>query len=288
MATHRAPGWRTLVMAMSMGLCGVTGQVMAGAPAGDGAPACWSAPDDARLAVMGVTRQGALLLAGGAVARLAWLDTPEPWLPARKAALEQLLGGAGGPPSEIRARNGGAHDRWGGFGVVADVAVARGDAKEQCVNVQAWLLGQGLARLRPESANEPAPAGLQAWRKAEAAARAARLALWADPAYAPLPADLPQAILRREGRFVIVEGAVTSINERPGQTWLNFGSRWSEDMTVSAPARIWRMVKRSGLTVARLQGRVVRVRGIVESRGGPMIELASPAELEIAETGSRP
>ena len=287
MATHGAPVWRTLAMAMSMGLCGVAGPGRAGAPSGDGAPTCWSAPDDARLEVRGVTGQGALLLVGGAVARLAWLDTPEPLLPARKAALERLLGGAGGPAVEIRARNGGIHDRWGGFGVVADI-IRAGETTEQCVNVQAWLLGQGLARLRPEPANEPAPAALQAWRRAEAAARAGRLALWADPAYAPLPADLPQVILRREGRFVIVEGTVTSVNERPGQTWLNFGSRWSEDMTVSAPARIWRMVKRSGLTVARVQGRVVRVRGIVESRGGPMIELASPAELEIAETGSRP
>jgi len=288
MATHGAPVWRTLAMAMSMGLCGVAAPARAGAPSGDGAPTCWSAPDDARLEVRGVTGQGALLLAGGAVARLAWLDTPEPLLPARKAALERLLGGAGGPAVDIRARNGGVHDRWGGFGVVADIIRAGGETTEQCVNVQAWLLGQGLARLRPEPANEPAPAALQAWRRAEAAAWAGRLALWADPAYAPLPADLPQAILRREGRFVIVEGTVTSVNERPGQTWLNFGSRWSEDMTVSAPARIWRMVKRSGLTVARVQGRVVRVRGIVESRGGPMIELASPAELEIAETGSRP
>ena len=194
-----------------------------------------------------------------------------------------LLGGASAAPPEIRARNGGARDRWGASGVVADV-----DLQGRCVNVQAWLLVRGLARLRPEAANEPAPAELQAWREAERAAETAKLALWGEPAYAPLPAAQPGAILRQEGRFVIVEGQVASVNEQTGQTWLNFGSQWSEDMTVSAPARIWRMVKRSGLTVARLQGGLVRVRGIVESRGGPLIELASPAELEVAETGSRP
>ncbi len=270
-----------LLQRIVWGLCGL---VLLGAPvwAGDGG-ACRSAPDDVRFPVAGVTARGELLLASGEVARLAWLDTPEAFAPARKAALDGLLGGASAAPPEIRARNGGARDRWGASGVVADV-----DLQGRCVNVQAWLLARGLARLRPEAANEPAPAELQAWREAERAAETAKLALWGEPAYAPLPAAQPGAILRQEGRFVIVEGQVASVNEQTGQTWLNFGSQWSEDMTVSAPARIWRMVKRSGLTVARLQGGLVRVRGIVESRGGPLIELASPAELEVAETGSRP
>lgn len=272
-----------LLQRILTGLCGLA---LLGAPvwAGD-AGACRSAPDDTRLQVAGVTARGELLLASGEVARLAWLDTPEAFAWARKAALDGLLGGVGvsAAPPEIRARNGGARDRWGASGVVADV-----DLQGRCVNVQAWLLARGLARLRPEAANEPAPAELQAWREAERAAGTAKLALWGEPAYAPLPAAQPGAILRQEGRFVIVEGQVASVNEQTGQTWLNFGSRWSEDMTVSAPARIWRMVKRRGLTVARLQGSLVRVRGIVESRGGPLIELASPAELEVAETGSRP
>jgi len=278
-ATVPAAVEATLLASLVWGL--LPGLAPGGAPAwaADGG-ACRSASDDVWFPVASVTRQGWLSLASGEVARLAWLDTPETVAPGRKAALDGLLGDAA---PEIRARNGGARDRWGVLGVVADV-----DVQGQCVNVQTWLLGRGLARLRPEAANEPAPADLQAWRDAEKAAETAKLALWSEPAYAPLPATQPGAILRQEGRFVIVEGQVVSVNEQTGQTWLNFGSRWSEDMTVSAPARIWRMVKRSGLTAARLQGGLVRVRGIVESRGGPMIELASPAELEVAETGSRP
>lgn len=176
--------------------------------------------------------------------------------------------------------------------MLADIRLSSG----ACIGVQEWLLRQGLARLRPETANEPAPAELAVWRKAERDAETAQRGLWR--LHVALNASDPAAIGMSEGRFVVIEGVVASVNERSSQTYLNFGSRWSEDMTVSAPARIWRILTRSGLTAASLQGGKIRVRGIVERRGGPLIELGSPADLdvaspevaspEVAGTGSRP
>jgi hypothetical protein len=39
----------------------------------------------------------------------------------------------------------------------------------------------------------------------------------------------------------------------------------------------------SGLDVKKLEGRTVRIRGVIEERGGPWVEAAHPSQIEIAE-----
>lgn len=275
--------WRQVVRVLVLLTLTLLPVLASNGHAAAGAP-CLTRTEDLRFDVSGVTVRGDLLLADGREVRLAWLDSPEAFLARRKVWLEGVLAGDGGGSADIYVRDGGAQDRWGQTSAVVDVRVPAG----MCASLQEKLLHEGLARLRPEGSNEPATAELASWRLAEQAAEKARLGLWGAIANAPLSAAAPGAILAQKGQFVIVEGVVASVNERASQTYLNFGSRWSEDMTVSAPARIWRILARSGLTAARLQGNAIRVRGIVESRGGPLIELASPAELEVAGTGSRP
>lgn len=255
-------------------------------PSGAGRVGCTSAAGSQALTPGSVTPHGMLTIGNGDVVRPAWLEMPDSVASARAIALERLLtetGQAAGPPPTLHAVGGGFRDRWGRLSALLSVGSA-----DNCLDLQEWLLARGLARLRPDATPGPAPEQLQTWRAAERAAERAKSGLWRDVAFASLPASRPADILRHEGRYVVVEGVLASINERAGQTYLNFGPVWSEDMTVSASARIWRILTNSGMTAAVLKSGVVRVRGIVESRGGPLIELASPADLEVAETGSRP
>lgn len=255
-------------------------------PAGASSVGCTSAAGAQPLALGSVTPDGMLTMENGEVLHLGWIEAPDLVASARAIALERLLGetrqGAEDGP-QIHAVGGGFRDRWGRLAALLSVGAA-----DNCLDLQEWLLARGLARLRPDATPGPAPTQLQAWRIAERAAERAKSGLWSDVAFASLSASRPADILRHEGRYVIVEGVPASINELAGQTYLNFGSVWSEDMTVSASTRIWRILTGSGMTAAALKSGVIRVRGIVESRGGPLIELASPADLEVAETGSRP
>ncbi|MGA8412060.1 MAG: thermonuclease family protein, partial [Xanthobacteraceae bacterium] len=109
------------------------------------------------------------------------------------------------------------------------------------------------------------------------------LGLWGDPNYAAKEADNPTAVLAARGRFTIVEGKVVSVRESGGTIYVNFGRRWSEDFTVTISKRNERSFAESGLVPKSLAGRRVRVRGVIEERGGPWIEAVAPGQIEIAD-----
>lgn len=114
---------------------------------------------------------------------------------------------------------------------------------------------------------------------AEAAARRGKRGFWAAIA---LPAADPQALSGRIGRFAIFEGTVASVGNRRARTYLNFGKRWTEDVTVVIAAKDR---KRFGgeSALAALAGRKVRARGYLEARGGPMLTARSPMQIEILD-----
>jgi hypothetical protein len=116
---------------------------------------------------------------------------------------------------------------------------------------------------------------------AERGARAENLGLWADPRHAIRKADDPAAILAERGRFTLVEGFVLSVRESGGTIYVNFGRRWSEDFTLTVQKRSERAFKAAGLELKALARRPVRVRGVIEERGGPWIEAMRPEQIEI-------
>jgi micrococcal nuclease len=59
---------------------------------------------------------------------------------------------------------------------------------------------------------------------AEAQARAAKLGLWADPAFAALDPDDRAAFTPRAGTLVVVEGRVCSVGHAGSRTYLNLGA----------------------------------------------------------------
>lgn len=167
----------------------------------------------------------------------------------------------------------GSADRYGR--TLAHAAVSQ-DQPER--SLQQELLAQGHARLGARV--EPA-ACLAELRARERHARQAALGLWADPYYSAQAADRPGDIAARRGQFTVVEGDVVSVRESRGTTYINFGRRWSESFAAVILKRNAGALLAAGINPKLLQGRRVEVRGFVELRGGPRMEIMRPEQLNV-------
>jgi endonuclease YncB( thermonuclease family) len=227
-----------------------------------------------------VTDGRSFLLADGREVRLAAIETvllvPGDEDEARvaagaaaRAALETLVQGR-----HVALRlPGPGPDRYGRLVAHAFVQTASDD-----VLVQGRLLAAGQALVSPV----PLAAGCRAYlRDAERDARARRLGLWGDPYYVVRAARNADDVLAEQGRFALVEGKVATARESGGIIYLNFGERWSEDFTVTILRRNQHMFAGAGLRPLALAGLEVEVRGWIEDRGGPVIEVARPEQIEI-------
>jgi hypothetical protein len=179
--------------------------------------------------------------------------------------LQALLAGA---PVRLRLVDGGS-DRHGRLPAL--IAAGGGLVQEK-------LARDGVAI--PFATGEPLPCFAD-MLAAEGEARRSGRGFWAGAA---LPEADPQVLADRLGRFAIFEGMVISVGNRRVRTYLNFGERWADDVTVEIDAEDR---ERFGgeAELARLAGRRVRVRGFLEERGGPAMRIRSPMQIEIIPTG---
>ena len=143
--------------------------------------------------------------------------------------------------------------------------------------VQSELLRQGEALVSTEVASKDCAAELAA---AEAEARRAKRGTWADPA-AIKNAESPGDILAGIGRFTVVEGRVLSVRQAGATTYLNFGRNWTRDFAVTISRRMIPAFEAAGLAPKSLENRRIRVRGFVEARGGPRIEVLRVGQIEV-------
>ena len=143
--------------------------------------------------------------------------------------------------------------------------------------VQSELLRRGEALVSTEVANKDCAAELAA---AEAEARQAKKGTWADPA-AIKNAESPGDILAGIGRFTVVEGKVLSVRQAGATTYLNFGRNWTRDFAVTISRRMIPAFEAAGLAPKSLENRRIRVRGFVEARGGPRIEVLRVGQIEV-------
>jgi hypothetical protein len=150
--------------------------------------------------------------------------------------------------------------------------------------VQAEMVASGHARVSARVGDAACAAALL---RAERAAREGKLGLWAEPVYVMPNAEDHAAVAAERGRFTLVQGKVLSVRESGGTIYVNFGRRWSEDFTVTIAKRNARMFAAAGLEPKTLQGRVIRVRGWIEERGGPWIDARRPEQIEVVETNAR-
>jgi micrococcal nuclease len=163
------------------------------------------------------------------------------------------------------------------FGDWVAQAMVYDDPAGRPIWLQGELLRRGLARVYTTPGTETlAPAMLAA----EGAARATGTGLWADPAYAVLPADRPERIA--DG-FRVVEGRVQAVAVTAKRIYLNFGDDWRHDFTLTIlrqdaarfPGRL------AGLRA--LTGQRIRVRGWVFRLNGPAIRADHGGLIEILE-----
>lgn len=173
-------------------------------------------------------------------------------------------------------------DRWGRL--PAFVFAPRQDIGERqddpLLPVGDALLDAGLARYEPGPAAHACKAYLLA---AEAAARGAALGLWADPYYAVIAATDHPSFAEKFGTAMIVEGRVTAIADRRPRIMLYFGPRPGWDFSVAVFQQSGKAFEESYTSIAAFNGRNVRVRGLLDGRFGPQIEISDPDEIEVIE-----
>jgi hypothetical protein len=144
-------------------------------------------------------------------------------------------------------------------------------------SVQAALLSQGEAFAAADIADKECANALLA---AESAGRAAKKGIWAGPS-ATKNAESTGDILAGNGRFMLVEGKVLSVRQAGATTYLNFGRNWTRDFAVTISRRMLASLEAAGMAPKSLENRRIRVRGFIETRTGPRIELLRPGQLEL-------
>lgn len=144
-------------------------------------------------------------------------------------------------------------------------------------SVQSELLSRGEALVSANVADKDCASALAA---AEAEARAAKRGTWADPT-AIKNAESPGDILAGIGRFTVVEGRVLSVRQAGATTYLNFGRNWTRDFAVTISRRMMPAFEAAGLAPKSLENRRIRVRGFIEARGGPRIEVLRVGQIEM-------
>jgi endonuclease YncB( thermonuclease family) len=143
--------------------------------------------------------------------------------------------------------------------------------------VQSELLRRGEALVSTEVTDRDCAADLAA---AEAEARRAKKGTWADPA-AIKNAESAGDILAGIGRFTVVEGKVLSVRQAGATTYLNFGRNWTRDFAVTISRRMMPAFEAAGLGLKSLENRRIRVRGHIEARTGPRIEVLRVGQIEM-------
>lgn len=233
--------------------------------------------------VTAVTDGDTVILDDGRVVRMIGtqapklpLDRPDfptwPLAPEAKAALEAIA-----LNQPVRLGFGGeAVDRYGR--VLAHVFVTTPEGE---IWAQQAMVARGLARVYSFPDNR---ACLDLLFAAEGRARLAGLGIWADPYYSTRAANAPGDLLARAGHYELVEGRVLLAEQSGGRVYLNFGRFWKEDFTAVIEAPALRLFAEAGMDPLVLENALVRIRGWVDDRDGPRIEVTHPEQIEVLAT----
>lgn len=246
------------------------------------AASCPTAGDET-VTVSAVEPRLELRLVDGRVLRLAGLDpaSSTPNDPDRgetaRAALAAML-----KQQRVSIRMlSGLPDRWGRFAAQAFVSTERGAPYAGGIATAAVAAGLGryLAEPAAHACRDPLVA-------AEEKARQATLGLWADPYYAVLAVDDRAAFAERSGTIVLAEGRLIAVLPGPYRTKLRFaardqGSYGGHTLSATILPRTMKTFEAQGVTLPSLIGRSLRLRGLLDLRFGPRIELAGPDDVDV-------
>ncbi len=145
--------------------------------------------------------------------------------------------------------------------------------------VQGHLLQQGLARAYGQAGNRACTGGAL---EAERMAHEAHRGLWGDAAYRTRSADLSRELLRYRSTFQVVEGRIARVAQGRGSIYLNFGDN-RRAFAASLRRGDRGLLGPFADDPKALEGRLVRVRGWIEQRQGPMIDLSTAGLIEVLD-----
>ena len=233
--------------------------------------------------VVQVTDGDTVVLDSGLVVRLIGTQAPKlplgredfetwPLAPEAKAALEALA-----LSKTVQLGYGGeAIDRY--ERALAHVFI---EGAEGPIWAQHAMVAQGLARVYSFPDNRKC---LDLLFAAEGRARLSGLGIWRDPYYSVRAANAPGDLLARAGHYELVEGRILLAEQSGGRVYLNFGRFWKEDFTAVIEAPALRLFAAAGIDPLVLDGALVRVRGWVDDRDGPRVEVTHPEQIEVLAT----
>lgn len=227
-----------------------------------------------------------VVLDDGSEVRLVGLQAPklplgrpdfEPWPLATEAkvALEAIVLG-----ETVRLSFGGLRmDRHGRH--LAHLHLAGNGAGDGAGGGRQWVQGamlrQGWARVYSFADNRALVPEMLAL---EAAARADRRGIWADPFYAIRRVEETP---RHLDTYQLVEARVLEANAVRGRIYLNFGMDWRSDFTIAIDRKDRRLFEADGFDPLALEGRLIRARGWIAQRNGPMLKVTHPEQIEVLE-----
>jgi endonuclease YncB( thermonuclease family) len=246
----RALGATLILLA---GTLGAAGQPAVTAPDGACAPEVIG-----DVTVASVVDGRTFMATNGREVRLIGIETPD------RARLRALIGGKTVTLKGVGPRE----DRYGRIRAY----VYLGDTL-----IQQQMLREGMAYVASHAGPKPCAGDLFA---AERGARENARGLWADAELRPKSAANRDDILHNRGKFTLVEGKVLSVREFGGTIYLNFGRRYTRDFSAAIAQRD---ARKFALAPKQLQDKTILVRGIVEERSGPIIEVSEPGQIELIQ-----
>lgn len=255
--------------------------VMSSLALADLAQAACDLTDAGKATIVEVLNTESLLLEDGRAIRLVGALAPRTrtrWAQAMgleekitTALKERLLG------KEVRLRVGARErDRYGRL--LTHVFV--GD--DEPIWIQESLVSDGLAMVYSFADNRDCIPELQA---VERAARDAGAGFWEQGVFRVRDATDLDSLDGLAYSFQIVAGQVRDVAESRGRIYLNFGEDWRTDFTATVAPSDRDSFKGSGIALPELSGQTIRVRGWLERRNGPMIEVTHPEQIELLRSG---
>lgn len=215
-----------------------------------------------------------LLLKDGRIVRLSGLDFPDyaerqpgPLAQMAMRVLRDMLVGRDVALYQTPKKDTGRINRLGHI-------LAQVERQEDGAWVQGSLLALGLARTATSKTNPQMADDMYAL---EAFARAEKIGLWEDTQFRVLK---PEEAEDHVGKFALVEGSVTAVALRNNRIYLNFGSDWRTDFTISIAAEDKKSFARAGLDPLQWAHEKIRVRGWVQDFNGPLIEADHAEQIE--------
>ncbi len=249
--------------------------IATGAPS---APAC-TATDADTAVVRSIGEDFSLTLMDGRVLRLAGIDPvgETPTHPGRpEEARAMLRSWLAGRPVSLRVLA-AVPDRWGRLPSL--VFAPGADGGEPALAVGLAMIDAGLARRAPEAG---AVGCEDAARGAETGARVAGLGLWDDPYYAVRHVGDGLPWTDATGGMVVVEGRVHHVGETRTRVYLDLGPTRGS-LAVRLARRAAFILDQGGAGHSDWVGRSIRVRGVADDGGGPLIDVQDAGQIEVLD-----